>query len=462
VKERGRDCFGDRGLFFCIVPKAMRIVVLLIGIAIGCNADNGQPRSDAGVVIEAGVEAGTGDAGDAGAPADAGAPTDAGAPADAGAGHDAVASCTSNAGCGAGRFCGVASRTCVSAVKAVAPGSFHTCAVHVDGRISCWGDSRFIAPGLPPLTGPVDVPLGRKAVALAAGAQATCALLDDQTVRCWGVFGEATLPPTTIVKEDGTALTAVVQIAGGTVAFCAGHAAGTYCWGDNRAGELGRPASMTFAPQTAVLSFPGARPLLAATVAIVVHDGRSQLCGWGNNDSGIVPGARGIVAQPTCVGTVPNVVGLSAGDGHVCARRGGKLFSCWGSNSGGQLGTGDDSLLDVELPGAIQTLPAAILDLTAGGYHSCALLESGTVMCWGSNERGECGVPSSAPHFAPVLASTPRFVSIASGAEASHTCGVLADGSVQCWGSDERAQLGSAASTEDASRLSSTPQPVRF
>jgi alpha-tubulin suppressor-like RCC1 family protein len=197
-------------------------------------------------------------------------------------------------------------------------------------------------------------------------------------------------------------------------------------------------------------------------VAIVVHDGKGQLCGWGNNDSGIVPGTRGIVAQPTCADQITDVLQLSAGDGHVCVRRSGNMFACWGSNSGGQLGVGDDGLLDAALPGMTRSLPARITGITTGGYHTCALLETGAVMCWGSNEHGECGVPPSSPLFSPVRAAGPAFVSINSSAEASHTCGVLADGQVQCWGTDERGQLGSGAATEDSTRMSAVPVPVKW
>jgi hypothetical protein len=425
--------------------------LLSLALAAGCGEDAAGPGTfdaagDAPGTVDAGVDAVTNDTG-----ADGATTADAGRIA-----------CQPNGACGAGQFCSTASQTCISAITAVAPGSFHTCALHANGRVSCWGDTQFIRPGPGQLTGPIDVPLDRRATAVVAGAQASCALLDDGSLRCWGVLGDKLLAPGPVVKEDGTRLGGVTQIAGGTLTFCAGTPAGTYCWGENRASELARPDTQVFGPLTAVLSQPGPRPLLAATVAIVVHDGKGQLCGWGNNDSGLVPGPRGIVAQPTCADQITDVAQISGGDGHVCVRRAGNAFSCWGSNSGGQLGTGDDSLLDVALPGMTGKLPGKITDITAGGYHTCALLETGAVMCWGSNEHGECGVPASAPLFSPVRAAGPAFVSIDSGAEASHTCGILADGQVQCWGNDEHGQLGSGALTEDSTRMSATPVPVKW
>ncbi|HXU82991.1 MAG TPA: hypothetical protein VN914_16445, partial [Polyangia bacterium] len=347
----------------------------------------------------------------------------------------------------------------------VAAGTVHTCAVHADGKVSCWGYGAVIGPGLPALTPPVNIALPGRASAIAVGIQAACALVDSGLVHCWGDLGKGPEGPAPVIKEDGTPLDHVRSIAGGSVAFCAATETATHCWGENKASELARPPSMTFPPRTAVMVLDGPRPLLAATVAILVHDGAGELCGWGNNDSAIAPGPRGIVERPACA-PVPGVLQLTAGDGHACARRGGAAFSCWGSNAGGQLGNGDDSMMDVALPGPLLTsaLPAPIIALAAGAYHTCALVQGGAAWCWGSNEQGECGTPSSAPVFSPaaVPGVKARAVAIGSGAGAQHTCVVLDDGSVSCWGSDADGQLGSGATSEDATRFSADPVPVRW
>jgi hypothetical protein len=316
---------------------------------------------------------------------------------------------------------------------------------------------------LPALTGPRKVPLVRAARAISVGAEAACALLDDGTASCWGVLGGKLEAAKVIVTEAGTPLAGITQLAGGTLAFCALTPAGTHCWGSNESSELGRTADMMFPPTTAVLVHPGPSKLLAASVAILVHDGQSQLCGWGANDAGIVPGPRGVVARPTCT-NVADVQALSGGDGHVCARRGGDRFSCWGSNSGGQLGTGDDSLLDVELPGQMTTLPGPILQIAAGGYHTCALLEGGAVHCFGNNDHAQVGQKSGAAVFSPVPVGgfAGKVVAIGAGAEANHTCAILEDGSLACWGLDDRGQLGDGVGAEDSTRNSPRPVAVGF
>ena len=371
---------------------------------------------------------------------------------------DAPAACA----CAAEHFCSLPSRTCVSAVIGVAAGNFHTCAVHKDGTVSCWGAGAFIAPGLPDVTPPIRIPLPAAASAVAVGIEAACALLAGGEVRCWGKLGPTLSAPAAVVKEDGKPLVGATRVAGGSLAFCASHPDGTYCWGDNQLGELARPVAMTFPPTTAVLAQAGPRPLVAATVAILVHDGGSRLCGWGTNDSGLVPGGPDLVEQPACVDGVPDVLELAAGDGHVCVRHSGNAFSCWGQNSGGQLGVGDEAVEQVPIPGARRTLPAPMVTLVSGAYHACALLATGALMCWGSNEHGECGLPPSAPLFAPTAVAAPPMVALGAGAGAQHTCGILADGSVVCWGFDDDGQLGRGVTTVNEDRYAATPEAVRW
>jgi alpha-tubulin suppressor-like RCC1 family protein len=429
--------------------RSGRSSLFLLGLLGACSSSGGAAvdASDAGAL----------DASDGGAPFDAAA--------DAASGPDARSdTVTCVPACGTGQFCGAGSGTCVSAVVALSLGKGHTCAVHQDGRVSCWGAGAFIGPGLPEVTGPVTIQLPARAAGVAVGVQAACAVLEGGAVSCWGQLATEPEAPRAIVKEDGTPLTGITEVAGGSLTFCGLRADGTYCWGDNSEGELARAASMSFPPDTAVLSHPGPGKHLAATVAMMVHDGASQLCGWGDNDTGLVPGDRSVLESPSCSSALPDVLQISAGDGHVCARHTGKSFSCWGTNAGGQLGIGDETL-DVDLPGKPHELPEEIRSLVSGAYHTCALLASGSVMCWGANTQGESGVASpSAPLFAPTPATLVdvKLVEIASGAASIHNCGILADGSVRCWGSDDQGQLGSAPHSADSSRHSDRPIPVMF
>lgn len=95
----------------------------------------------------------------------------------------------------------------------------------------------------------------------------------------------------------------------------------------------------------------------------------------------------------------------------------------------------------VPSPSTLTFTPLDFSSVSAGGAHTCGITTAGTAFCWGSNSNGQLGTgnlePSSIP--APVGGDL-RFNAISAGAE--HTCGLATDGSVYCWGSDESWQLG--------------------
>ncbi len=88
------------------------------------------------------------------------------------------------------------------------------------------------------------------------------------------------------------------------------------------------------------------------------------------------------------------VVQLTAGDSHNCARLDGGVVRCWGHNLVGQLGLGhDQNVGDDEPPTAIDPVDvdAPVLHVDAGGNHTCVILEDHRVRCWGMNSSGELG-----------------------------------------------------------------------
>ena len=97
-----------------------------------------------------------------------------------------------------------------------------------------------------------------------------------------------------------------------------------------------------------------------------------------------------------------------------------------------------------------------LLQITSGAAHSCAILDDGSVSCWGENSNGQLGDSSRSPSLEPEKSSMPlgrKAVEISAGSY--HTCTVLDDGSVRCWGSNEFGQLGDGTEIERTS-----PVPV--
>ena len=139
----------------------------------------------------------------------------------------------------------------------------------------------------------------------------------------------------------------------------------------------------------------------------------------------------------------PTAINLSAGAQHVCATLSDSSIRCWGSNSSGQLG--DDSIVDSASPAIVLQLPSA-QTVSAGYDHNCAILMDGSVQCWGGNGKGQLGDGTTnnrsvAGQF--VGLSGPAAV-VATGNQFS--CALIDDGSVQCWGNNDCGQLGIGSS----------------
>jgi alpha-tubulin suppressor-like RCC1 family protein len=101
------------------------------------------------------------------------------------------------------------------------------------------------------------------------------------------------------------------------------------------------------------------------------------------------------------VSGLTDATALSAGSAHTCALRADSLVFCWGANGFGQLG--DGTTLSRPWPETVEfgAVPGAIA-VTAGGFHTCALLDNGIPYCWGSNFTGQLGDGTTTDRHTPV------------------------------------------------------------
>jgi hypothetical protein len=234
-----------------------------------------------------------------------------------------------------------------SGVASVSSGLRHRCALELSGSVRCWGHNLFgqLGPEVtewcdfytPCSTTPRAVDGVTDAVALEAGTTHTCVIVESGGVRCWGSnqFGQlgdgTALPRQGIVEVPGVE-DAVALAAGDTWTCLLTGAGAVQCWGDT----------------------------------------------YGNTPV-VVPGLESGVAA------------ISARYLHACVVMEGGGVKCWGANALGQLGDGGRCGDSCDLPQDVPGLDGPVAAISAGPLHTCALLRSGGVKCWGSNMAGELG-----------------------------------------------------------------------
>jgi alpha-tubulin suppressor-like RCC1 family protein len=248
----------------------------------------------------------------------------------------------------------------------------------------------------------------------------------------------------------------ITQLQAGKMFTCA-NGGSTECWGANDQGQLG--IGSTTSPVLVPTNSKGSFRVLAA--------GASHGCGlgpfasltawcWGSNAHGeLGTGTRDSSTSPIHVGGGLSFVRISAGGDHTCGIDSTAAAYCWGANASGQLGDSlvADTALPVKVVGGL-----TFTSITAGATHTCAIATGGTTYCWGANDHGQLGngTTSASPTAAPVAVVGGPFVLLSAGE--SHTCGIIASGALYCWGNglDGRLGNGGAADVSTPTAVSGT------
>jgi alpha-tubulin suppressor-like RCC1 family protein len=404
----------------------------------------------------------------------------------------------------------------LSGVVQVSTGDFHSCAVTdtgTGGTVYCWGDNRFgqlgngeegtfddkslvpvrvCAAGVTDTAGKCGNQFLSGVVQVSAGGYHTCAVTDTGTggtVYCWGwngsgqlgngeegTFDDKSFRPESVVageQSDGDVLSGVVQVSAGGYHTCAVRDTGTggtvFCWGRNDEGQLGNGSTTQ--------SLVPVRVCAAGVIDTAGKCGNQFLSG---------------------------VVQVSTGDFHSCAvtdtGTGGTVY-CWGSNYYGQLGndqggtSNDKSLVPVRVCAAGVTDTAGkcgnqflsgVVQVSAGGYHTCAVRDTGTggtVFCWGRNDEGQLGIGSSdgpdecerSCSKVPVRVVNNEAQGFQNGqvsglsAGRYHSCAVTEAGVAYCWGLNGSGRLGDGSTDRNsfvpvavAGQMRVVPNPVEF
>ena len=371
----------------------------------------------------------------------------------------------------------------------VTAGQYHACALMNNGGVKCWGEGESGRLGLDSerdigrstdywdkLVVYADVDLRPsgwsgtfRALHVSAGSAHTCALLQNHQVKCWGknnygqlgigntnTYGHTTSSTyrmSAIPAVDFSAgLTAVAITAGYGSHSCAVLSDGTArCWGNGQNGQIGAAGS-------------------------------TWVGNWGDTSSRPMSSLG-----PINLGENRTAVAVSAGVSYTCAVLDNGELVCWGQNGYGQLGVGSKtqygcattcgSTLGMDILPTVYLGPGkTAISVRAGLYSSCALLNDGSVKCWGQNSYGLLGQDSNGGNIGDATGEMEALQPVYLGIDQTalglstmrhSTCVIVKDARVNCWGWKAYGQLGlSDGSTSgnlgDVYGSMALVQPIQF
>lgn len=388
--------------------------------------------------------------------------TTSGAGGDGGGDGTSVSSATASSGsAGGGGAPDIVASSAVAADRS-------TCALLASGAARCWGPNQRGQLGLAGIDTigdderpTEDVTLGQPLVGLDVGELHACGLFASGAAICWGAGDRGQMGhfDAEDVGDDETPETAGLVVsdepfsilAAGAFHTCAlGSEGKVWCWGRGTEGQLGDGAQSDAFYASAATTLSASVALAAGDLhTCALDDARTTVTCWGAGADGRL-GHGDIFDQPDAQRsfTLSTVIdGLTAGARHTCAWSQDLLW-CWGAAlvSGHAVAIGDneevgDDAGRIDLPLGEDT----ITSVSAGAQHTCILLGSGEVRCWGRNADGRLGVPGVVqelvlPQDAATVDLGGPAISIAAGRD--HTCAVREDGALLCWGDGQQGRLG--------------------
>jgi alpha-tubulin suppressor-like RCC1 family protein len=321
--------------------------------------------------------------------------------------------------------------------KSVSPGYDHTCAVLSGGRVKCWGSNASGKLGL------------------------------GDTKDRGGQVGDMG-PPLPVVNL-GANRRAYAVYAGGAHTCALLTDGSVKCWGDNAFGQLGYGDTM---PRGSSASEMGdALPVVdlgpghfAKSLALGVDHTCAILeddhvkC-WGRSfayessaNIGDQPGEMGGALPAVDLGSSLTTKSITAWGSSTCAILDNAILKCWGGNTSGQLGLGDTAVHGDDVGEMGDNLPAVDLgpgrsavSVTMSQLHTCAVLDDTSVKCWGANSSAQLGIGSFTAHGDGPLSmgSNLPAVNLGTGHTARQvvagqvaSCALLEDGAMKCWGTN--------------------------
>jgi alpha-tubulin suppressor-like RCC1 family protein len=350
---------------------------------------------------------------------------------------------------------------------------------------------------------------------LVSGNSHTCVRFSDlSSIRCWGNAiqgqtgidktymtgqsfdanslgdedGEFAVTPSMLFLNGGSFISSLDLVAGDFFSCATVSGRSVRCWGQNDKGQLGdnnlgtnleNSSSVTSVQFSDTSNTLRSDKLVAGSNHVCAYSNAdNKFYCWGDNSMGQLgrESATATFAQPrensaagdrafVQIAGATKLLDVKAGNAHTCAiveEAGTNKMYCWGSNQYGQLGVvytpaelnsdsflGDDTgemttmkAIDFGLdPDGVAYYP---IDLALGANHSCALLNDRSLRCWGDNSEGQLGrgvAVSNATDVGPAIdVGTEQILKIKAGF--TKTCVIQLGGLLKCFGDNIAASLG--------------------
>lgn len=356
-----------------------------------------------------------------------------------------------------------------SGVSKVSAGGSTACLItNTVNALKCWGLSTDGQMGTGETTQsltPILVPaLDSDVSDVSVGTRSACAITSTGAVKCWGyngtgILGNNSTTDSTVPVQVSGLTTGVASIDVGTTSACVITGSfGAKCWGGNANGQLGDGTLETRLTPVSVLGLTsGVNEIsIGSSHGCAITTTYSIKC-WGLNTSGQL--GDGVVTQRT---TAEPVADLIVGNGNVpafnqtCAMTSLGGIKCWGNNGQGQLGNGNNN--NQTTPTDVVGLTSGVLSVSTGNEFTCAVVTDGTVKCWGSNTKGQLGDGTTNNSLTPITVGGLSGNTIAITAGDGFACALQSqnNGNVMCWGDNSKGQLGNGTTTDSLSPVQVT------
>jgi alpha-tubulin suppressor-like RCC1 family protein len=310
-------------------------------------------------------------------------------------------------------------------------------------------------------------PVGKDWEIIVAGFKHTCGIRKDSSLWCWGNNGSGQVGDGTLENRPSPVRTGKsdswLDVGLGDHWSCAVQSGNSlWCWGAHKFGsaEKGQKVANN---TPALVNWDNRFSVNFSEIA----PGDGHACGltmrgiiycWGAPER-LGNGSADYSELPVPISSSQTFKALTVGSGHSCGLGINGMLYCWGRNDMGQVGIGNSSE-NIPLPSLVSTESISgsrtFMQISAGTFHTCAVMEDGDAYCWGGNKEGRLGNGNTkdqripAPVDTSSMKDSKKMAQISAGF--STTCAVAKDGLAYCWGDNCPGKIYNGPDTTNCSR----------